>query len=895
MGNLCSISLSCDAILSNCQDCTTRKARYISELEDNVVALETALQKLVEAKNDVMTMVIVAEQQQQMKRLNQVQGWLSRVQDMETRVGELTKDSSQEIDKLCIGGFCSKNCKSSYKFGKKVSKMIKAVTTLMADGAFQVVAERVPEAAVDEIPQEPTLVGLQSTVDEVWRCLEEEDARIIGLYGMGGVGKTTLLTQINNNFLDTPNSFDIVIWVVVSKDLQLEKIQENIAQRIGISNESWRDKSLQEKARDIFKILSKKKFVLLLDDIWERVDLTKIGVPLVSPSIASKVVFTTRFIDICGLMESNRKFKVECLTEEEAWKLFQNKVGEDTLNSHPDILELAKSVAQECGGLPLALITIGRAMAYKKTSQEWNYAIQVLRRSASEFPGMGKEVYPLLKFSYDSLSDDKTRACLLYCSLFSEDHNISKSCLIDCWVGEEFFDENDCNEAQNKGYYIIGVLLDACLLEEGGPDHVKMHDVIRDMALWITCEVEKQNVLVQAGVGLTEAPEIGKWERLTRVSLMDNDIENLIEYSTCSHLTTLFLHSNHLRTIVSYFFQFMPSLKVLNLSSNGSLNELSPGISKLVSLQHLNLSQTSIKELPNELKALVKLKCLNLEQMRYLRVIPRQLISSFSMLQVLRMFNDYSSSYITQDSVLYGGHEFLVEELLCLKYINVLTITLRSSNALRRFLSSSKLQNCTQSLSLQSFSDSKSLNVLSLADVKHLHTLHVKSHYLEELKIGDAQNVQSIRGTHGFRNLHRVDVNSCEKLRDLTWLVFAQNLKFLFVSDCFQMEEIICAREIGQVAGMIGNLKPFEKLELLQLKDLQHLKSIYCNALPFLHLKDIRVLECPNLKKLPLDSNSAKESKIVIKGEERWWKELQWEDQAAQNAFLPCFKSQNSS
>ncbi|KAK3219595.1 hypothetical protein Dsin_013565 [Dipteronia sinensis] len=104
------------------------------------------------------------------------------------------------------------------------------------------------------------------------------------------------------------------------------------------------------------------------------------------------------------------------------------------------------------------------------------------------------------------------------------------------------------------------------------------------------------------------------------------------------------------------------------------------------------------------------------------------------------------------------------------------------------------------------------------------------------------------------------------------------------------MEEIISCREIDQVPEI-----PFEKLELLQLKDLQHLNSIYCNALPFLHLKDIRVLECPNLKKLPLDSNSAKERKIVINGEEGWWKELQWKDEATQNAFLPCFKSQGSS
>lgn len=59
----------------------------------------------------------------------------------------------------------------------------------------------------------------------------------------------------------------------------------------------------------------------------------------------------------------------------------------------------------------------------------------------------------------------------------------------------------------------------------------------------------------------------------------------------------------------------------------------------------------------------------------------------------------------------------------------------------------------------------------------------------------------------------------------------------------------------------------------------------------FPHLKEIVVDERQKLEKFPLDFNSAKESKIAIKGQEKWWKELQWEDQATENAFLPCFIS----
>uniref|UniRef100_A0A6N2KC44 Uncharacterized protein n=1 Tax=Salix viminalis TaxID=40686 RepID=A0A6N2KC44_SALVM len=65
---------------------------------------------------------------------------------------------------------------------------------------------------------------------------------------------------------------------------------------------------------------------------------------------------------------------------------------------------------------------------------------------------------------------------------------------------------------------------------------------------------------------------------------------------------------------------------------------------------------------------------------------------------------------------------------------------------------------------------------------------------------------------------------------------------------------------------------------------------IYPDALPFPYLKEILVDDCPNLRKLPLNSNSAKEHRIVIQGWEDWWRRLEWEDEAAQHTFLPSFK-----
>ncbi|KAH9666873.1 putative disease resistance protein [Citrus sinensis] len=892
--------ITCDGALFNrCLDCFLGKTVYIRNLPDNLVALETELGNLIAAKNDVTRRVDNAERQQ-MRRLDRVQRWISRVEVVETEADELIRHGSREIEKLCVGGYCSKNCMSSYKFGKQVAKKLRDVRTLISEGVFEVVADRAPEPVADERPTEPTIVGLQSQLEQVWRCLVvEESVGIIGLYGMGGVGKTTLLTHINNKFLENPINFDCVIWVVVSKDLRLEKIQEDIGKKIGLFDDSWKSKSVEEKAVDIFRSLREKRFVLLLDDIWERVDLTKVGVPLPGPqNTTSKVVFTTRSIDVCGSMESHRKFPVACLSEEDAWELFREKVGQETLESHHDIVELAQTVARECDGLPLALLTIGRAMACKRTAEEWRHAVEVLRRSASEFAGLGEKVYSLLKFSYDSLQNETIKSCFLYCCLYPEDYGILKWDLIDCWIGEGFLEQSDRLSAEYQGYYIVGTLVQACLLEELEDDKVKMHDVIRDMALWITSEIEKEkrNFLVRAGAGLKEAPAVKGWENVRRLSLMQNQIETLSEVPTCPHLLTLFLDFNQeLEMIADGFFQFMPSLKVLKISNCGNIFQLPVGMSKLGSLELLDISHTFIKELPEELKKLVNLKCLNLRWTRELNKIPRQLISNSSRLRVLRMF---ATGYIRfddapEDGVLFGGGEVLIQELLGLKYLEVLELTLGSYHALQILLSSNKLKSCIRSLYLELTGDTTSIiDATAFADLNHLNELYINNGIeLEELKIDYTQIVRKRREPFVFRSLHRVTVMDCHKLKDVTFLVFAPNLKSLTLFDCGAMEEIISVGKFAETPEMMGHISPFENLQLLDLDNLPHLKSIFWKPLPFTHLKKMVVVQrCDQLEKLPLDSNSAKERKFVIRGYTGWWNRLQWEDEATQIAFRSCFQ-----
>ncbi|KAL6312526.1 hypothetical protein AAG906_021234 [Vitis piasezkii] len=118
MGNVFSVSISTNDI-AGCCDCTAARANYICKLAENRVTLRTELQKLRELKNDVNRKVDVAERQQ-MKRLDQVQGWLSRVEAIEIEVRQLIGDGAETVEEKRLRGCCHpKHCISSYTLGKK--------------------------------------------------------------------------------------------------------------------------------------------------------------------------------------------------------------------------------------------------------------------------------------------------------------------------------------------------------------------------------------------------------------------------------------------------------------------------------------------------------------------------------------------------------------------------------------------------------------------------------------------------------------------------------------------------------------------------------------------------------------------------------------------------------
>lgn len=426
--------------------------------------------------------------------------------------------------------------------------------------------------------------------------------------------------------------------------------------------------------------------MLLLDDIWEKVNLSAVGVPYPSTENGCKVVFTTRSRDVCGRMGVYDPIEVTCLDSDKAWDLFKKKVGENTLESHSDIPKLARQVAEKCRGLPLALNVIGETMACKRTVQEWHLALDVLTSSAQEFLGMEDEILPILKYSYDNLKGEQAKSCFLYCSLLY--HSFEKERLIEYWICEGFIDEKEGRErAFNVGNEILWTLVRASLLEEEGSSYLKIHDVVRDMGLWIASDLgkHKERCIAQTDIGLREVPKVKNWKDVRALSLMGTSIDKISESPDCPELTTLFLASNErLTTISGDFFRSMPRLLVLNLSRCYNFNGLPEQISRLSSLRCLGLAGTQMDRLPVGFQELKMLIHLNLE---FTKVVSCDWISNLSRLRTLKL----AGSQVWLDMS-------LMKELQLLKHLEFVSINICSSLVGKLLLYDPRVGRCIQQI-----------------------------------------------------------------------------------------------------------------------------------------------------------------------------------------------------
>ncbi|RWR88341.1 disease resistance-like protein isoform X1 [Cinnamomum micranthum f. kanehirae] len=845
---------------------------YVRNLKRNVEDLmEDA--KTLKAQCDDMESEGREASRKRMRLTNQAQIWLGQARANLTEIENIKSEFDRR--QASNNGFLS-NLPSTYTLGKRaVEKLESFRQDLNKRSCIKLLAMSSPPRVIEMDVPTVGQSSAQRTMEKIWDLLHDEHTSVICVYGMGGIGKTTLMKAINNK-LQATEEFEYVIWVTLSKELNLQRIQKEIMSRLHLKFDE--DDSCNSRSMQLRQYLTDKRYMLILDDLWDCIDLHTVGIPP-NKENRSKTAITTRLFEVCNDMKADAKIRVSTLTEAEAWDLFAANVGVEVVDQL-DIKDVSNDVVMECGGLPLAIVVVAKAMHGENKSKLWEDALRALRASVPEIRGMEPQVFRPLKLSYDDLRDEKVKMCFLYCSLFPEDFEIDVKHLVDLWIMEGFIDNVDnLVDASNKGHRIIEELKRRCLVEEGirrGSNAVKMHDIIRDLAVYITSSScnEGPKFLVKAGIGegLNEPPPEGTWRECERISLMMNDITELPVKPECPNLISLILTENPITAVAHSFFELMPALQVLDLSctsimslsvSSSSLSNLRaliltgcrtltevPFLGQLKELQFLDIKSSGIRSLPEEMQNLVKLKKLNMSGLFNLRTIPSNVMSGLSSLEDLRL-QKKKVNWVK-------GSELAVEngatlgEVAKLKRLTILKITIQDYDCME------------EDVFLQQWSKLKKFRVFigpsqvmgrnKMDCMKQVH-IHRGNNYprgvmvmvtlTEGLKLTRA-GVKDVSQLVGDANgLRMLDIGGCEEMKCiLDWSDVGenalQNIEKLRLSSLSSLQKLFkgevpqkCLRKLNEIyLGHCYNLKSLFSSEMVHnLDQLQTLHVRYCNGL----------------------------------------------------------------
>ncbi|XP_052177681.1 uncharacterized protein LOC127791742 isoform X2 [Diospyros lotus] len=781
----------------------------------------------------------------------------------------------------CFPGCMCPNLLWRHKRGKDADDKMSEVTKLISRGELlqtPPVARDAPfqsEPLFDSSQYYTTFPSRASVFEEIMEALKDSGVDMIGVHGPGGAGKTTMVKEVAKEARKLGIFFKIVI-VVVSKDPNTSKLQEDIESQLELRYERTSESGRADELRKA--LLNGKKILVILDDLWQGLDLNAIGIPISGPSHKDcKILLTSRRKDVFKVMGVHSYFSVGYLEENEAWELFTKVTGDFGVDEL-----IAREVSKKCGGLPIAIVAVAAALKDEE-EVEWRNALLQLKNSPLKYI---EEIDPVgytpLKWSYDFLKDEDAKSCFLLCCLFPEDAQISIDDLVKYSFALGFLGRVDTlKDARIQVQAMVNKLKRSCLLLNGINEYyVSMHDVIRDLAISIT-EVKQ----TEHGVGrdwpgrqqfmvnheIREWPKNDAWKQHTAISLrINNDnFPSRCGVLDCPLVHTLVLKLGKFSAIIpNDFFKGMEEARVLDLESISL--ELPSSILELHHLRMLRLSNCKllgdlttiqnlknhikilsfegfeIEELPQEIGELICLRSLKLERPK---VIPKDVISKLIHLEELYVLGTFIGWDTTVDGK--GMSNASIAELKSLTQLTVLYVRISAEsfkimvqecpNLFQKLISFAILINLPPNSYMFRM---QTLNVLEIHDIHRIddefHLLMDKVNvlwlkripHLEGLFLHGKPQLKFIASGGGpFSKLTALNICDCNGMKFLFTSSIAralQQLKTLEVSRCSKMEQIIGAVDDHHEERVaIDETIIFSRLVYLRLLELPEFKSFY--------------------------------------------------------------------
>jgi NB-ARC domain/Rx N-terminal domain/Leucine rich repeat len=680
---------------------------------------------------------------------------------------------------------------------------------------------------------------------------------ILAIVGMGGLGKTTL-AQLVYNDTRVKEHFEVRIWVCVSENFDVMKLTKEAIESVSVANLSTTTNvnyttNINLLQEDLCNKLKGKKFLLVLDDIWNE-DSNKWESYYRALSVGergSTIIVTTRNESVGRVMRAVFSYKLKQLSDEDCWKLFKNYafVNGD-ISNYPNLEKLGKEIVRKLKGLPLAAKALGSLLYSKLEEEDWR---SIAKSEIWELPLDKNSILPALKLSYKHLPPH-LKQCFAFCSIFHKDYVFEKDRLVHIWIALGFIEPQSRRRLENIGKSYFDDLLGRSFFQSHKGRYV-MHDAIHDLAQSVSSD---ECLRLEGNTrGLVTQERI----RHASFSCDNSKYTSFQEFFCYEKIRTLLLlrgHKSSTESIPSELFVKLKYIRVLDLNRR-DISGLPDSIGNLKQLRYLNLSGTRISSLPQTITKLRNLQTLRLKNCDALDDLPkgitrlvnlRHLEASIRLVKKISGLGSLTSLQELEEFVVRKEKGYYIQEL-------------GAMTELTGSLSIKDLQNVTNVVEAGAarLNDKEHLTALHLIWSQERHVIFkeecMEDHILESLRPNNHLKEMTIMGFMGSKFaswlgslsfIQTIHLSDCKYSKYLPPLGKLRMLKYL---DIGGFDSVV---HIGKEFLGSGEETAFPSMTELALQDMSSLEDWVgdenVNNLPCLN--ELQLLQCPKLQYLPI-------------------------------------------